>query len=155
MEAVWGWWGYLGEWSHHEKVLASLFHDVILSPWNTRNDVVLSREGCNIPSFGPNTHRHVLIDYDDYLDVLFLYWEKEPTAYEHDDLFYILGVSQLLMIYIYIYMLVCVGRGPWSTWLMRCFVLSEELWSTCVIDVFVEREALEHMSIIFVLSMKL
>ena len=40
------------------------------------------------------------IDYDDYLNVLFLYWVKYSTAYEHDDLFYILGVSQLLMIYI-------------------------------------------------------
>ena len=42
------------------------------------------------------------IDYDDYLDVLFLYWVENPTAYEHDDFLYILGVSQLLMIYIYI-----------------------------------------------------
>ena len=25
----------------------------------------------------------------------------DPIAYEHDDLFYILGVSQLLMIYVY------------------------------------------------------
>ena len=25
----------------------------------------------------------------------------DPVAYEHDDLFYILGVSQLLMIYVY------------------------------------------------------
>ena len=33
-----------------------------------------------------------------------------------------------------IYMLVYVGRGPWSTWLMRCFVLSKELWNTWVID---------------------
>ena len=41
------------------------------------------------------------IDYDDYLDVLFLYWVKYPIAYEHYDLFYILGISQLLMIYIY------------------------------------------------------
>ena len=40
------------------------------------------------------------IDYDDYLDFLFLYWAEDPTRYEHDDLFYILGVSQLLMIYI-------------------------------------------------------
>ena len=65
---------------------------------------------CNILNFGPNTYRHVLIDYDDYLDFLFLYWFEDPTAYEHDDLFYILGVSELLMIYIY--MLVCVGCGP-------------------------------------------
>ena len=56
----------------------------------------------NIPNFGPNTYRHVPNDYDDYLDVLFLYWIEDPTAYEHDDLFYILGISQLLMIYIYI-----------------------------------------------------
>ena len=41
------------------------------------------------------------INYDDYLDVLFLYWVEDPTAYEHDDMFYILGVSQLLMIYVY------------------------------------------------------
>ena len=26
------------------------------------------------------------IDYDDYIDVLFLYWVKDPTAYAHDDL---------------------------------------------------------------------
>ena len=63
---------------------------------------------CNILSFGPNTYRHVLIDYDNYLDVLFLYWVEYPTAYEHDDLFYILGVSQLLMIY----MLVVLGVDP-------------------------------------------
>ena len=30
---------------------------------------------------------------------------------------------------------------------MRCFVLSEELWSTWVFDVCVEREALEHTSV--------
>ena len=63
-------------------------------------------------------------------------------------------------IYIYIYMLVCVGNGPWSTWLMRCFVLSRKLWSTRVIYdlswarssgahewlmIFVERGAMEHM----------
>ena len=41
------------------------------------------------------------IDYDDYLDVLFLSWVEDPTAYEHDHLLYILGVSQLLMIYVY------------------------------------------------------
>ena len=41
------------------------------------------------------------IDYDDYLDILFLYWVEDLTAYEHDDLFYILGISQLLMICIY------------------------------------------------------
>ena len=47
------------------------------------------------------------IDYDDYLNVLFLYWVKDPMAYEHDDLLWILGVSQLLMIYMF-----CVGHGP-------------------------------------------
>ena len=54
----------------------------------------------NIPNFGPNTYRNVPIGYDDFLDVLFLYWVEDLTAYEHGDLFYILGVSQLLMIYI-------------------------------------------------------
>ena len=82
------------------KAYPSLFHDIVLSPWNMTDSVVLSREGCNIPNFGPNNYQHVPIDYDDYLDVLFLYWVEDPTAYEHDDLFYILGVIQLLMIYI-------------------------------------------------------
>ena len=53
---------------------------------------------CNILNFGPNTYRHVPIDYDDYLEVLFLYWVEYPTAYEHDDLLYISGVRILLMI---------------------------------------------------------
>ena len=74
------------------KDYPALFYDFISSPQNTMDDVVLSGEGCNILNFGPNTYRHVPIDYDDYLDVLFLYWVEDPTAYEHDDLFYILGI---------------------------------------------------------------
>ena len=54
-------------------------------------------------------YRHVPIDYDGYLDVLFLYWVEDPTAYEHDDLFYILGISQLLMIYIYMLFVFVLG----------------------------------------------
>ena len=69
------------------KAYPALFHDIILSPYNTRDVVVLSEEGCNTPNFGPNTYRYVPIDYDDYLDVLFLYWVEDPVAYEHDDLF--------------------------------------------------------------------
>ena len=42
--------------------------------------------------------------------LMFYFWFEDPTAYEHDDLFCRLGVSQLLMIYMYIY--VCVGHGP-------------------------------------------
>ena len=56
-------------------------------------------------NIGPNTYRHAPIDYDDYLDVLILYWVKDRTTYEHDDLFYISGVSQLLMIYICLFVL--------------------------------------------------
>ena len=40
--------------------------------------------------------------------VISIYWVEDPIAYEHDDLFYILGVSQLLIIYIYIYACLCV-----------------------------------------------
>ena len=58
-------------------------------------------------NFGPNTYRHVPIYYDDYLDVLFLYCIEDPTAYEHDVLFYILGISQLLMIYVYAFFVGC------------------------------------------------
>ena len=43
--------------------------------------------------------------------LMFYFWVEDPTAYEHDDLFFILGVSQLLMIYRYIYMFF-VGHGP-------------------------------------------
>ena len=46
------------------KAYPALFHDVILSPWNTRDGVVISEEGCNIPNFGPNTYRNEPIDYD-------------------------------------------------------------------------------------------
>ena len=62
----------------------------------------------NVPKFGPTIYRHEPIDHDDYIDVLFLYWVKYPTAYEHDDFLCILGISQLLMIYMYIY-IGCVG----------------------------------------------
>ena len=80
---------------------------------------------CNIPNFGPTIYKHEPIDHDDYIDVLFLYWVKEPTTYEHDDFLSILGISQLLMIYVYICWLCwdwtlkdmigemfCVGHGP-------------------------------------------
>ena len=69
------------------------------------------------------------IDYDDYLDVLFLYWVEDPTAYEHDDLFYILGVSQLLIIYVY----ACLC---WA-WTLKHMI--DEMFS-------VEQRALEHLS---------
>ena len=74
---------------------------------------------------------HVPIDYDDYLDVLFLYWVKDPIAYEHYDFFYILGVSQLFYIYIYIYICLC-----WA-WTLK-HMIDEML---CV-----EQEALDHTS---------
>ena len=63
------------------------------------------------------------IDYDVDLIFYFDYWIEELNAYEHDDLFYILGVSQLLMIYVYAYLcwawnlkhmigeMFCVERG--------------------------------------------
>ena len=52
--------------------------------------VVLSGEGCNILNFGPNTYKHVPINYDNYLDVLFfiyigsetpLLWREIPMAW--------------------------------------------------------------------------
>ena len=58
------------------KAYPTLFHDIVLSPQNTSDDVVLSGEGCNIPNFVPNAYRHVFIDYDDYLDVLFYVGSK-------------------------------------------------------------------------------
>ena len=40
------------------KAYPSLFHDFISSPQNTKDGVILSGEGCNIPKFGPNTYEH-------------------------------------------------------------------------------------------------
>ena len=58
-----------------------------------------------------------------------IYWVEDHIAYEHNDLFDILGVSHL-HIYIYIYIYICV------------FVLSMDPKALfCV-----EQEALEHMS---------
>ena len=54
------------------KAYPSLFYDIIQSPQNTRDGVVLSWEGCNILNFGPTIYRHEPIDHDDYIDVLIL-----------------------------------------------------------------------------------
>ena len=48
------------------------------------------------------------IDYDVTMMFYLIYWVKDPTAYEHNDLFDILGVSQLD---IYIYWIV-LGMDP-------------------------------------------
>ena len=53
------------------KAYPTLFHDIIQNPYNTRDSVVLSGEGCNIPIFGPTIYRHEPINHDDYIDVLF------------------------------------------------------------------------------------
>ena len=42
------------------------------------------------------------IDYNVALIFYLIYWVEDPTPYEHDDFFCIFGVSQLLMIYVYI-----------------------------------------------------
>ena len=61
---------------------------------------------CNISNFGPNTYRHEPIYYDVILIVYFDILGRGPTAYENDDLFYILGISQLFDdIYIYLFVL--------------------------------------------------
>ena len=65
-------------------------------------------------NFGPTIYRHEPSDHDDYIDVLFLYWVKDPTAYEHDDFFLYIG-NKPIIDDIYIYMLISVGRGPSST----------------------------------------
>ena len=61
--------------------------------------------------------------------ILMFYFFEDPTAYEHDDLFYMLGVSQLLMIYVY-------ACFCWA-WTLKHMI--EEMF--CV-----ERGALEHLS---------
>ena len=79
---------------------------------NTNTSFHISKAMCNIPNFRTTIYGHEPIDHDDYIDVLFLYCVKDPTAYEHDDFLCILSISQLLMI-IYVYICVgCVGNGP-------------------------------------------
>ena len=95
------------------------------------------------------------IDYDDYLDVLFWYWIEDPNAYENDDLLYIFGVSQLLMIYVYAYLcwawtlehiiteMFCVDQEALehlSDWWIVLEALEHMSTYVCV-----EREDLEHM----------
>ena len=67
---------------------------------------------------------------------MFYIWVKDPTTYEHDDLFYILEVSQFFMryicmyIYIYIYTCLCLA------WTLKHMI--DELF-------FVEQGALVHI----------
>ena len=77
---------------------------------------------CNIPNFGPTIYRHELIDHDDYIDVLFYIGSKTPL---HMDMMIVLYIRCKPIVYdIYVYIYVgCIGHGPWSTWLMKCFVL--------------------------------
>ena len=87
----------------------------------------------------------MLIDYDDYLDVLFLYWVEDPTAYEHDDFFNISGVSELSMIYIYVCACLCL------LWTLKhiideMFCVEQKALEHMSTYIFVEQEALEHMS---------
>ena len=61
---------------------------------------------CNILNFGPTIYRHEPIDHDDYIDVLFLYWVKDPTAYEHDDIVLYIGRKPIIDdIYIFLFVL--------------------------------------------------
>ena len=119
---------------------------------------------CNIPNFGPNTYRHGPIEYDDYLDVLFLYimgW----GPYCIWTCWFVLYIGRKPIIddiYIYIYIcLFVLGVDPKAHDWSEIFALSGKLWSTRVIDdlcwarsfganewmmICVERESLEHMS---------
>ena len=78
------------------KAYPALFHDIIQSPQKTRDGVVLSGEGCNILNFGSISYRHEPNDHEDYIDILFLYQFKDPTAYEHDDLFLYIGHKRII-----------------------------------------------------------
>ena len=107
------------------KAYPVLFHDIIKSPQNTRDSVVLSREGCNIFNFGPTIYRHEPINHDDYIDVLLYIGPKTPL---HMNMKIFLNIGHNLIvddIYAYIcwlcwawtlkhmiYEMFCVGRGP-------------------------------------------
>ena len=91
-----------------------------------------------------------------------------PISYEHDDLFDILGISQLHMIHIYVCLcwawtlkhmvdeMFCVERGSLEHMGKLMFCVKQESLEHMSSYIFVEREALENMSFeTFVLSMKL
>ena len=96
---------------------------------------------CNVPNFGPTIYKHEPIDHDDYIDVLFNIGSKTPLHMNIMIVLYIECKTIVNDIYVYIYdwlcwawtlkhmidEMFCVGSGPWSTWSMRCFVLSERL----------------------------
>ena len=95
-----------------------------------------------------------------------IYLVNEHIVYEHDDLFDILGVSQLLMIYVYLCWewtlkhmideMFCVERGALKHMGKLVFCVEQEAIEHVSTYIFVEREALEHMSFeTFVLSVKL
>ena len=99
---------------------------------------------------------------------ILIYWVKDPTAYEHDDLFDILGVSQLHMIYIYVFLcwawtlkqmvdeIFRVERGALEHMGKLMFCVEQESLEHMSTYICVEWEALGHMSLeTFVLSTKL
>ena len=119
---------------------------------------------CNIPNFDLTLMGISPIDYNVtlmfYFDILGL---GPHCIWTWWFVWYIKPVTYVLC------MILCVGREPWSTCLMRCFVLSKELWRKWVFEYLcwagssgaheclscVEREALELMSVSVVLSEKL
>ena len=107
---------------------------------------------CNIPNFGLYTYRHERINYDDILVIYFdiLGWRPHFIW----TWWFVLYIGHKPIIDD-INMLVGVGRRPWSTWLMRCFVLSEELCSTWVINVVLSEKLWSTWVLTFVLSEKL
>ena len=143
-------------------------------PWNTRDDVVLSGEGCNVPNFDLTLMGISPISYDVTLTFYLVYWAQDPNAHEHDDFFDILGIIQIHMFYVYDFMccvwtlehiidqiFVLMGRSKAHEYLMFCveqealkhmsiwyFLLIKKLWNTWVFNVCVEWEALERMSIL-------
>ena len=82
------------------------------------------------------------IAYDVALMFYLIYWVWDPTTYEYDGLFYILGVIQLYMFYIYDFMcwawtvkhhideMFCVEWEALKHMILDTFVLSMKIWRT-------------------------
>ena len=97
---------------------------------------------CNIPNFGPNIYRHEPIDFDVILIFYFYILVERPHYIWTWWFSFILGVSQLLMIYIFLFVL-GVDPEAHDLWDVLCWAGCS--WAHEWLMICVERGALEHM----------
>ena len=121
--------------SDKRSILINHLHWKSIMSWT--DPLRIYRYLSNVPNFGPTIYRHEPIDHDDYIDVLFL-GQRPHCIWTWWFVLYIGRNPIVDDIYVYICFVlgmdpeahdwwnVCVGRGPWSTWLMKCLGMNPE-----------------------------